>query len=295
MKKATLLIVLLVCITVSAFNQNSTLTIREVFDFQPGDIFHCKITHLYSAPPAAIRFEVLTRNTSPGNDTICYTLRHFDYYSYGSASQLTYTHKNYLKDVCYTNLDSLVHTLIDTPWITTPVNSFLDSTFKNPQLCDSLTYRYEARYGYYFEPAFVWRAYSKGLGITDYLYHYYYSWPPTHEQWKVVYYKKGPVDCGQPDTVSTGIAKSENASGLFISYPNPVKSYLNIEFDETMESKDLELILRNIYGHVVLYRKVARGTHTCSVNINELPPGTYILQVSGNGVPVVSRKIFKGG
>jgi hypothetical protein len=72
----------------------------------------------------AIRFEVLSRTLSPGNDTLCYMLRHFDYVGYYNGS-MQYTFNNYNKQVCYTNLDSMVHTLIDTTgMITTPMDSF---------------------------------------------------------------------------------------------------------------------------------------------------------------------------
>lgn len=289
MKKVLLLVSMLVLLLSTLHSQNSTMTIREVFDFQPGDVFHRMIKRMYPTPPEAVRFEVLARIVSPGNDTICYTMRHFDYTSEW-LGQLVYTHHNYIQDVCYTNLDSMVHTLIDTfGMITSPINTFFEATYLDSLRCDSLTYRFEAKYGHLFEPAIAGRAYGKGLGITEYLYNYYYSLPPTHQEWRVVYFKKGPYGCGTPDTVSTGIGEPIVVG--FRCYPNPASSRINFEFDEAMLQVDKQWTLINTFGQEVMHGKIPGGIYSYPANIASLPSGIYFVHIEGAGSPIVSRKL----
>jgi hypothetical protein len=291
MKKIILLATMLGLMGSTLQGQNSTMTIREVFDFQPGDIFHRKIYRIYPTPPEAVRFEVLSRAVAPGNDTICYTMRHFDYTSEW-LGQLVYTHHNYIQNVCYTNLDSMVHTLIDTfGMITSPINTFFEATYLDSLRCDSLTYRFEAKYGHLFEPAIARRAYGKGLGITEYLYDYYYSLPPTHQEWRVVYFKKGPYGCGTPDTVSTGI--EEPLVSGFRCYPNPASSRINFEFDEAILLIEKQLTLVNTLGQEVMREAIPGVMLAYSFNIASLPAGTYFVRLEGPGFPGVTRKLLK--
>jgi hypothetical protein len=151
----------------SLAGQNSTMTIRDVFDFQPGDVFHYKREKVYVNYPMGMRFEVLSRTDSPNNDTVCYSLFHFDYTSTLGTGGLVYTNDNYIKNVCYTNLDSLIHTTITPGWVSM---FFKEGSFIDTFWCDSLVYWYEAHYGGTSEPDVYYYKYGKGLGIMNHMY-----------------------------------------------------------------------------------------------------------------------------
>lgn len=294
MKKNATFIVFLFLVSMTLSGQNSTMTIREVFDFQPGDVFHWKVLHQPQRPPEGKRVEVLARNLSPGNDSICYSLKHFDYSSVvGPGPFLVYTYKNYLSTKCYTNLDSLVHTLIDTVLlITTPV-SIIDSTYLDQDLCDSLTYKYTAYYGLWFEPRIIIQSFGRGLGITSYYNDYQFSLPPEYSRWYMVYFKKGPFDCGTPDTTSTGIKQPDEVAGIVRCFPNPATTHLNLEFDVRLASTEKTITLSNTIGQEVFRQEYMAGNQSVTLNVNNLPSGTYFLKVSGIGFPWVVRKVMK--
>lgn len=298
MKKLTIAFCLLILAFGSINGQNSTMTIREVFDFQPGDIFHFRKN--YPSIPGgyfgAIRFEVTLKTISPGNDTLCYTLLHSDYEGqHISVGYTNYSFYNFTKQVCYTNLDSLVHTLIDTTcMLTGPILNFTQKTYVDTTLCDSMVYTYKAYYNCQyssFEPLIISASYGKGLGITAYTYDYYYSFPPEYESWQMVYFKKGPVPCGTPDYTTAGIENSMPFG--FQCYPNPATSAITLEFSENLMHSNKDLTLCNTLGQIVLREKCGEGKGFCSLDINHLPSGTYFLQISGDGFSTVIRKVMK--
>jgi hypothetical protein len=297
MKRILLLCSAMMLLSVSAFSQSSTMTIREVFDFQPGDVFH--YTKYYPSYQyaffGAIRFEITSRTMSAGNDTVCYTEQHFDYDAeHQGTLYIDYSFHNYSKQVCYTHLDSMIHTLVDTAWLVKePWMPFIDSTFLNQGFCNTLTYFYDAKYGGSFEPIYEKAAYGKGMGVTYYEYTDSWSFPSIYYGRKMIFAKKGSVPCGQPDNTTQEIVVAyKNPSGV-LCYPNPATTHLTLEFDENLLHLHKEIRLSNTLGEVLQQESFGDGEETGLLDISHLPSGTYFLQISGEGVQPISRKFLK--
>jgi hypothetical protein len=58
-----------------------------------------------------------------------------------------------------------------------------------------------------FEPRDIWQTFGKGLGITNYYNDYAAAWPVEHDHLTMVYFKKGPYDCGQAINIMQGTEK----------------------------------------------------------------------------------------
>ncbi len=288
---------LMLMLSGAVLSQSSTMTIREVFDFQPGDIFHLKKFYPSYQPAyfGAIRYEITSRTVSPGNDTVCYTEQHFDYDAeHQGTLHINYSFQNYSKLVCYTNLDSMIHTLVDTSYLLNSVfHPFVDTTFVDHLLCDSLIYLYNAAYGGDFEPLYKNAAYGKGLGMTYYEYTDLWSLPSIHVGRQMIYAKKGPVPCGQPDNTTQDIAEETGGSIVVDCYPNPATTQLTLEFSGDLLLCNKEIKLINPWGQVLLHEDFADGITIGHLDISHLPSGTYFMHVSGPGFHPVVRKVMK--
>jgi len=58
-------------------------------------------------------------------------------------------------------------------------------------------------------------------------------------------------------------------------YPVPSSDFITVEFDEIQN--DLEVVLYNLQGEIVLYKKVE--SETITLDLNNLSPSEYILKI----------------
>jgi len=86
-------------------------TIGEIYDFQPGDVFH-KVISPPSVPRSVSRITILDRYYSPAGDTVFYPFRN-DHYSTSlgyNPPHLEYSFDSHEGIMSFTNLDSLITT-----------------------------------------------------------------------------------------------------------------------------------------------------------------------------------------
>ena len=87
------------------------------------------------------------------------------------------------------------------------------------------------------------------------------------------------------DTAFMAIFTASGSSSLqevntreFVLYPNPAKSFVNLEF-ETLEENTLLQIL-DLNGRKVRTFDLKAGQETLQINVSELPKGVYTIMIS---------------
>lgn len=74
-------------------------------------------------------------------------------------------------------------------------------------------------------------------------------------------------------------------------YPNPTSDLVHIRIISG-KIEELEIGLFNLQGKK-LSTIVPAGNQLVNLNLQELPPGTYLVRISRDGIPIASRKIVK--
>jgi len=101
-------------------------------------------------------------------------------------------------------------------------------------------------------------------------------------------YKKGDFTCGIPD-LTVGIMEADKIGNEFLVFPNPATSVLNIE-NKSMNT-GFSFVLQNSIGRQVM----AAGLHgqANKLDISNLSPGIYLLQIHDSNGTVFNQKILK--
>jgi hypothetical protein len=134
----------------------------------------------------------------------------------------------------------------------------------------------------------VWsKEYGKGLGMTK---NYFYSGLGQTVDYNNVlfYYKKGDFTCGTPD-LTVGILETDEATNEFLVFPNPATSVLNIENKSI--NTEFSIVLQNSIGQQVMAAGLNEKTN--KLDISNLPPGIYLLQIRDSNGTVFNHKILK--
>jgi hypothetical protein len=268
MKKIAILTFML-CVSGVCFTQNQTLlTVREVYDFAVGDTFQyeAKNNAMYLNSRTE-RIVILDKWYSSQKDTVFYKQKYERYgvdYVWDGHIVKDYERKEQI--VYYTDLDSVINYNIprgNCPKINVRLHYCLDSIYKS----------YNQRITYLFDNEIMLFAGSKkifaeGLGMTvrehrseDY---------PSNSSTKLIYFHKGNEIWGEPKP----IISSDNSPSVFydkiIISPNPAKDFVhletNIDFDK------IQII--DLNGTVVL-----RENKTYQIALFDLSNGIYFLQV----------------
>jgi hypothetical protein len=93
----------------------------------------------------------------------------------------------------------------------------------------------------------------------------------------------------QVPNVGVGNLEAEN-NGLTV-YPNPANNQLNFSFDFGNNAA-ATVTLRDLLGKTVLKNDLGKnisGKHTYSLDVNNVQPGIYFLELSTNGYSTISR------
>mgnify|MGYP000421190291 CR=1 FL=1 len=108
-------------------------------------------------------------------------------------------------------------------------------------------------------------------------YYYFYNWEIAKEELQCV---SDRVEVA----VLVGVSDIPGITDLSV-YPNPVSDKLFVDFTAS-ESKDLELKLYDVVGHLIWQKSVttSSATQTESIDLTELAKGAYQLQVEAEGV-----------
>lgn len=248
--------------------ETTLMTIGQVFDFQPGDVFHTKDLSGQCLPNGD-RITITGRYYSSQSDTVFYTRLHNRYSSMVSwesgEPELVYTFYTFTDTVLYSNLQSLI--------------SDYDANFTNDyyirndsSLCATIINGYNLIVGPGFEDDNIIREYGKGLGLTK---AYLYSGTGGAVQYseKLVYYYKNGTYCGEEDVTATrDIAKNCQLE----VYPNPTRDCLY--FDLPPCTGTAFFYLYSIQGSALIFGQAIQGTN--QISTANLTPGIYNLRVN---------------
>lgn len=133
------------------------------------------------------------------------------------------------------------------------------------------------------EGCFYEKKYLKGLGGPYYSCKGYFG---ESEERKLIYYKKGETEWGEP-LVLTGIHPIVKNNMVTI-FPNPAKNKISITTLTNQKINFIQLI--NLNGEILL-ELVEPGTNHVKIDVNNFPTGTYIVKVTSNKKTFV-KKIF---
>jgi Secretion system C-terminal sorting domain len=281
MKKIALLTFML-CVSAICFTQNQTLlTVREVYDFAIGDTFQYEVKNnaLYLNGRTE-RIVIMDKWFSTRKDTVFYKQKYERYgVDYVWSGHIVTDYERKEEIMKYTNLDSVINyniSRVNCPKINSRSHYCTDSIYKS----------YNQRNTYLFDNEIMLfagskKVFSEGLGMTvreqrseDY---------PSNNSTKLIYFHKGNEVWGEPKPIIT----SDNTPSVFYDKitisPNPAKDIIYLETD--IDFDKIQII--NINGQAVL-----RENKTYHVPISDLPNGIYFLQIYDKSVLKSDSKII---
>jgi hypothetical protein len=273
------------------------LTISEVFDFEPGDVFHYLEDMGEYNPGSSTsqkrinRITILDRYYSKAEDTLFYkrSIEGYRYYISDYDENHYYIYKysfhNYKDSVFYTNLDSSIfyylynvyYPYMDLGRYDEDPDTLISfsTEYCNHNVNEYLSHRWNF---YDFE-------FGKGIGITKDIIVLEECSCYTRNI-KLIYFNKYPDSCGIADTF-TDIAKIFKNTDINL-WPNPANDIVNIE--KPNSDSTTEIIFYDINGKIVLTEKIKEKTS--QIDISFLSNGVYSIRVIQNK-KVTSLKFVK--
>lgn len=264
---------LILALFATEVKSQTTLTIRQVYDYNINDQFHYQ-TNSGPVPPSATRFTIVDKHFSPLNDTVTYVRLFDNYYTLagGPSPHLVYTFSSFTDTISYTNLDSLVFKT----WIITDSSStsFSDSSYISSYWCGIQISEYSGCSGCDSEGHYYHKQYGQGVGIVkdD---NYWNNFPEVRTRFDLVYYKKGAITCGTPDLTTVAIDESTKEAASFFIYPNPVESIVTLH--NTSPQDHFQCTLYNPLGQNIMTMDLTGESN--KIDLNHLKSGIYYLSI----------------
>lgn len=94
------------------------------------------------------------------------------------------------------------------------------------------------------------------------------------------------------DIVTVGINNFELIKSSISSYPNPVKNYLNFEYNLENKSQG-EIYIYNLVGNKVKQKSITNFENHLQIDVSDLYPGIYIWTLEIDDIPIKSEKLIK--
>ena len=282
------------------------LTIADVYNFEPGDIFHYE----FGGPGVPENYKIITilsKWSSQDNDTIYYKQKEFSYFNqlyYDSIPHIITTTLLDTTTVHYSNPSALLSNLM--PHQKNPHSAFNLGQYS---LCSisskwngrtTLTFDYSSLYTFNpevncftasFEPTYTNISYTKGCGKSDEI----HSDPAENFGWHntLIYYKQGNEIWGDP-TIHTSVAQNAKPESLFEVSPNPFRNNLEIRV-ELKTPGSISFLIYSITGQQMfkIEENIKQpGIHSYKPDLSDLPGGVYIL-VYKTGDHIQYKKIIR--
>jgi len=254
------------------------MKIREVYDFNIGDIFHFR-TSPPNAFPAGDRITVLDKYYSKSGDTLYYSLFHDRYSS--TYNSLPAPHMDYFfsKDTELMQLTYLDSTLFKFD------NNFINDTiYSTESLCGAYLNGYEFRTNVGFDTYEDYKTlYGKGLGKSFSSYYDMEAGVNYIYYINLIYYKKDNIECGTSDNTSI----EDEVIDRFEVYPNPSKQIINITYPDYHSRFKISIL--DMTGREIF---VDESSSSKEINIGYLKPGIYNLILSNDKLKLF-KKIIK--
>ena len=256
----------------------TTMTNREVYNFNINDEFQTRAFNAPGIPPNVRRYTITGKRYSAANDTVFYK-RHITGYS----STVSYaTSPPTLIYSFFTGNDSVYYTGLSD----TLKNSYKDSsctintdTLYYSSYCNAFVYETDLCTGCCFEGQNTKYIYGRGLGQL--YYEYTYAAYNVDYGTELFYYKIDTLVCGVRDTLTTqplGIKQYATNTQISI-YPNPAKDIVNVEC--SIVNENIEIIITDMLGNIVIHNSEFI-THNLALDVSALPAGVYFVRTGSS-------------
>lgn len=275
MKKTLQLLILLTLFFLSA-NSQTMPTIGEIFDFDINDEFQSREYSPGSPTTWVTRYTITDKYFSAANDTVFYG-RHFDNYistwDFTPPGHVIYYFSSYNDTTFITNLDALINAAYANE-INDSCNVSTDTLYYASDFCGVYSYEHYRCLGCCFEGQFATVIFGIGIGSAYYHYNYPSEWAETIR--KLFYFKKGILECGNPDLLAVSVNAPEKVDKTIQIYPNPAGNEIHFN---TGFLKCSRLVIYNSLGIKVLnLNEYLDGP----VNICSLDNGLYFVMIESD-------------
>ncbi len=277
-------IILIFVLTTNLLMSQNISTVREIYDFEVGDIFHIWgdagdnydwLTHKYN-------IEIIDKYYSPNSDTLYY-IRNIAFKE-KTSWETQDTYKYYIDTIFYSNLDSLINSgQIN--------NVYSDSSLYNNRLINHSVISENGNY-YHHEKFFVngcglarkfgWNA---GKDYKDALIYFGKSSNESHYRDTLSYFKKGSEEWGSPNPVF--IKNHNDIDCKIMLYPNPAKTSVIIKSNI---NKTGLVTICSISGDIINTFNLTQQLTT--LDISNLKPDIYIFEFKYKN-QVIYKKLVK--
>jgi len=290
--KKLVFVFVLIAGLVQGLTAQRLLTVREVFDFEVGDVFH--YTNSVIPWPHAQRKTLIEKTFSITGDTVFYTWYHDDYTTKINYPNQPYTEIIHTRDTTsefYTQLDSLImrsryfvqYDSLLKNYDTADVHydSILNDSYD--VYCDRAINGYNYALGN-FEPSGSQKRYGEGIGLV---------WDEksyggqSEPEYRIIlqYFQKNNQGCGKADVTGT-IEYGEDSK--IILWPNPVVKDARLKI---RNNSLFDLEITDIRGGVISSKRNYVSEQL--IDLRALKSGIYFIRISNNGQFVKVIKFVK--
>jgi hypothetical protein len=269
MQKSLLFMFLLAGVVFNSFCQTMP-TVREIYNFDVNDEFQYREYRPGLPTTYVTRYVITDKYYSASNDTVFYG-RYFDNYisTYG-YDQPEYYFNSYSDTTYVAKLDSLISSTFSNQY-NDSCNTSYDTLYNASNFCGVYSYRHAYCSNCCFEPMFSTTIFGVGIGRT-----YHYVNYPSHwfEEIKTLFYfKKGDMECGEPDLLAVSVKGHDLNVRTAHIYPNPADNFVYFGKGTLKQNK---VSVYNSLGKMVLFLNEYNGE---PVNISSLGNGLYFVQM----------------
>lgn len=275
MKKAMLLLIPFFGFYFSA-NSQTMPTRGEIFDYDVNDEFQYRDYSSEDPFPNATRYVITDKYYSATNDTVFYG-RHFDNYTstwdFTPPGHLIYFFSSYNDTTFVTNLDTLINAAFSNEIIDS-CNISTDTLHYNSDFCGVFSYEHYRCVGCCFEGQLTSVVYGIGIGLASRYYAYPSEWYETRRI--LFYYKKGSIECGEPDLLAVSVNEPEKLDKTLLVYPNPADHI--IHFNTGFSNRNRVTIYNSLGNIVLTINEYLDGP----VNTSSLDNGLYFVRIEND-------------
>lgn len=252
---------------------SQTLTNRQVYDFEVGDVFQTKIYHSNNTFSSFFSDTIMSKSFSLNNDTVFYTINQLEYIP--SQTSPIYNYSTIVKG--YPNLDSIAEHNEPTHCSDIPIT---DTIYILSNYCNQNTWQISSNIDTSCLEDTYYNSYLiDGCGGP------YYDVISVSEYYEKVllYFKKGTVSCG--NAFSTGIDEIKILNSINI-YPNPSNSIIHVNLLSPFSIKKYSIY--DIFGKAIL-----ENSFSDNIDISELNSGIYFITFWNSDSLSITKKILK--
>lgn len=244
---------------ISELKAQNISTVAEIYNFDVGDIFHVDKygTDGGSGFSTILNIEIVEKFYTGNDDTLFYVR---DVAAKTNSSEYPYNVYDYYFDtIYYFGLGSLIF------------SGNIDSVYSDTALYNGRTINYKFAYDSIGSQMWTYK-YAEGCGQA---YYEYYSWDGSayvdyYE--KLIYYKKGDEEWGNPYYVSVEENKKADKNRILI-YPNPAHDFFEIHTEDMVS----QVTVYSLTGQTQMF---IDDVHANSIiNVSNLSTGVYYVKV----------------